>query len=389
MMDGSIGPRPAACQSGPLSCAGRGSTVSGDVLIVGVSTRAAAGSAIRGGLRPRCVDLFADRDLAAISSVDRVDALQDCAAIAEAMPPCPWFYTGGLENHPAVVDRIARRDRLWGVHGEVLRRIRDPIEVGRILADAGLPVPDVRSSASGLPRDGTWLSKPIASGGGIGVRPLLGPEDPDDEPRYYQRRIEGPSYSALFIGAGGRSRLIGVVRQWIGGVPGRPFAYRGGIGPCRLEPRFEARLRSLGDRLATAFELVGWFGVDYVSRDGWPWPVEVNPRYTASVEIHERATGRALLPDHRDACEDGSLSEMDPPPRRNVVAKRILYAPRRLVFPAGEWPEGAIADIPAPGTIIEPGDPVLTLLVEAPDATTCRARLRRIRQAIGRMLLLG
>ncbi len=385
----SVGPRLAACLPGPSSRAGPKTTVADDVLIVGVSARAAAGSAIRAGLRPRCIDLFADRDLAAIATVDRVENGNDSAAIAEALPPSPWFYAGGLENHPEIVDRIARRHRLWGVHGEVLRRVRNPIEVRRVLTGADLPAPEVRLDPKGLPRNGTWLSKPIASGGGIGVRPLLDPqEEPDDGPRYYQRRIEGPPHSALFLGGGGRARLIGAVRQWIGGVPGRPFAYRGGIGPSRLEPEFQARLQALGDRLASAWDLAGWFGVDYVRREGIPWPVEINPRYTASVEIHERATGLALLPDHRDACERGWIHQTDPPPRWKVVAKRIVYAHRRLVFPSRQWPE-AIADIPAPGTILEPGDPVLTLLAEGPDATTCRTQLRRLCQSIARMLLHG
>ena len=173
----------------------------------------------------------------------------------------------------------------------------------------------------------------------------------------------GPSCSALFIGGGGgRSRLVGVTRQWIGEVPGRPFAYRGGIGPWRLGPALAVRLRELGNCLVSAFGLVGWFGVDYVLRDGIPWPVEVNPRYTASIEIHELATGQSLLPEHRAACEgraepapDSRESER---PRSGVVARWIVYAPRRMVVPESTWDAEtavdpgvlpAIADIPAPG----------------------------------------
>ena len=44
-----------------------------NLLILGASTRAAAFSALRAGLAPRCVDFFADRDLAAVCPVERVD----------------------------------------------------------------------------------------------------------------------------------------------------------------------------------------------------------------------------------------------------------------------------------------------------------------------------
>ena len=55
-----------------------------------------------------------------------------------------------------------------------------------------------------------------------------------------------------------------------------------------------AKLQRLGEVLASASGLMGWFGIDYVLRDGEPWPVEVNPRYTASVESSRAGFGRAL-----------------------------------------------------------------------------------------------
>ena len=289
--------------------------MSHDVLILGVSARAAAFSALRGGLRltARITSPIATwpRPARSRGSIRR-GGLTASPTVAETLPPSPWFYTGGLENHPDLVERVSRRHRLWGVGAAALRRVRDPVAVAEVLHAAGIPAPEVRVDPRGLPRDGSWLVKPRASGGGIGVEPLSGPETGDSSARYYQRRIEGPSFSALFIGGLGRARLVGVARQWVGGVPGRPFAYRGGIGPLRVGEGLAGRLRVLGDRLAAAFELVGWFGVDYVLEGGIPWPVEVNPRYTASVEIHELAAGRPLLPEHRDACEGIMEPARDP-----------------------------------------------------------------------------
>ncbi len=369
-----------------------------DLLILGVSTRAAAFSAIRCGMRPRCIDHFADVDLSAVCPVERVDwdrGVEGLVAAAESLPPSRWFYTGGLENHPELVERIARRHRLWGVQPEALRMARDPVLVHETLAGAGIVVPEVRREPAGLPRDGSWLVKPVASGGGIGVVPLQGPTGDGGKAVYYQRRIEGPGYSALYIGHRDGARLVGVVRQWVGGVPGRPFAYRGGIGPIpvRVAGGPGHRLRALGTRLAAAFELTGWFGVDFILSDGVPWPVEVNPRYTASVEIHELATGRPLLPEHRGACE-GMMgppgAAAGPPPRARIVGKWIVYAATTLIMPEVEPPRAppagseafvAAADVPAPGLVIGPGEPVLTLLAADRDARSCRARLRRLRNS--------
>jgi uncharacterized protein len=299
-----------------------------------------------------------------------------------------------LENHPELVERISRRHRLWGIGADELRKIRDPCAVAEALGAAGFPVPEVRDDPGGLPRDGSWLVKPRASGGGIGIAPLVGQEIADPRANYYQRRIEGPSFSALFIGGRDRARLVGVARQWVGDVPGRPFAYRGGIAPWNPGPAPAARLAELGDWLASAFGLVGWFGVDYVLHDGLPWPVEVNPRYTASVELHELATGQSLLPEHRTACEGLGGPTGEPParPKRRsrTAAKWIVYAPHRLIvpeietdIPAADGPDAfaAVVDIPAPGGSIESGEPVMTLLARDSDAGACRARLTRLRRS--------
>jgi predicted ATP-grasp superfamily ATP-dependent carboligase len=372
-----------------------------DVLILGASARAAAFTALRSGLRPYSADYFADRDLAAACPVHRVDpanAARDFFAVAASLPPTPWYYTGGLENHPDLVDRIARRHRLWGVGARTLRAVRDPIRVADVLNDAGIPVPEVRREAGGLPRDGSWLVKPMASGGGRGIEPLSGRAIVDPASHYVQRRIVGPSYSALFLGRVDRARLVGVTRQWIG-IAGAPFAYRGSLGPWPIGPALAGRLQTLGDRLTAAFGLVGWFGVDYILADGLPWPVEINPRYPASLEIHELASGRSLLEEHRRACEggreNGTVLQQPGCPKRPVIAKRILYAMRRSIVPAialdgtdnGDlFAVPSIADVPQPGAWLEPGKPAMTVLASAADPATCRARSLRLERSWMRRL---
>ncbi len=186
---------------------------------MGASTRAAAFTAIRCGLLPRCVDYFSDRDLAAVCPVERVDPanpLPGFLAAAETNPPSPWFYTGGFENHPDLVEQISRRHRLWGVGAEVLRAVRDPIAVVQVLEQAKIPALDARLDPRELPTDGSWLVKPIASGGGRGIEPLTARSVSSSSSNYYQRRVDGPSFSALFIGRLDEVRLVGITRQWIG-----------------------------------------------------------------------------------------------------------------------------------------------------------------------------
>ena len=85
------------------------------VLIVGASARAAAASALRAGLDPWCADLFADADLRAlVPDSIRCPAGQYPSALTELLrdaPAGPLMYTGGLENHPNLVWRLAKSGR--------------------------------------------------------------------------------------------------------------------------------------------------------------------------------------------------------------------------------------------------------------------------------------
>ena len=360
------------------------------LLILGASARAAAFSARRAGMQPIAADLFADRDLRAIGPAHHVQATtypEGLADVAEALPRAPWIYTGALENHPEVVDRIARQRQLWGNDGQTLRAVRDPFAWGSALDRAGLPRPSARHFADGLPRDGSWLVKPLASAGGRGIVPL-GPDGEAtlDEPCYYQERIDGTSLSALFLAGQGGATLAGVTRQWIG-RPGCPFAYVGSLGPWPIAPSVRNRIAAMGRAIAAGFGLVGLFGVDLILRDGVPWPVEVNPRYTASVEVLELALGRPLLADHGLACDPASNTAVPPATRGPLrVGKLILFAPTRCRFPAiapriadDPYAIPRVGDVPEQGTRFEAGEPVLTLFDRGRSVDACRLRLARRR----------
>jgi len=360
-----------------------------NVLIVGASTRAAAFSAARAGLRPRCLDQYADADLAALGPSTRFDPRKDEHRVDQMARAhdCPsWFYTGPLENHPGLIERLEPVARLLGNGPDAVRAVRDPWLVAASLARNGLAGPSSALASERPLAHGRWLRKPLASAGGRSIDWADESRDHADASFYYQEFAEGPTLSAQYVAAAGRARLLGVVRQFPG-VPGVPFLYRGGIGPWTVPAATTARLRRLGEVLAAEFPLVGLFGVDFILKDDAPWPIEVNPRYTASIEVIELATGRALLRDHALACTDGRLPEGPLPAASRIVGKRILYATRRLVTPPIAVPDwsaddpfaiSSIADVPWPGTTIDVLEPIMTVFATATTAETCAARLDRI-----------
>jgi predicted ATP-grasp superfamily ATP-dependent carboligase len=130
-------------------------------------------------------------------------------------------------------------------------------------------------------------------------------------------------------------------------------------------------LGQIGDALADAFDLNGLFGVDGIASGERFWPIEINPRYVASIEILERASGASFLQFHAAACQQGILPP-SPPVFSTLHGKAILYAPRDASFtqPAADWVAQAnttthlpvVADIPHFGEPLPAGSPIATLL---------------------------
>jgi predicted ATP-grasp superfamily ATP-dependent carboligase len=210
---------------------------------------------------------------------------------------------------------------------------------------------------------------------------------------YLQEYIEGTPVSAQYVAAGSMALLLGVTQQLIGEpwLNAKDFAYGGNVGPLPLDAPLARRLRRLGQQLAAGGGLRGLFGVDGVLRDGEFWPIEINPRYTAALEVLEYATGLRSLHLHRLAFEDEESALNDPIPEQAgvVVGKAILYSGGDIDFPAdGPWMATltnprpveempAFADLPSAADHIKHGSPVLTLLERAVDIDTCVARLRQ------------
>jgi len=362
------------------------------LIIAGASVRAAAFSAARAGFSPWCVDHFADADLVAQWPAQNLARYpHDLPEAIQAAPAGPWMYTGAIENHPRVIALASASRELWGNAPRVLKAVRDPVLLESALRRGGFLAPAVALAPEGLPADGTWLVKRRRSAGGLSIRPWDGRAHHEQPAtHYFQRFIEGDACSAVYVAAKGRAALLGATRQLTGerwaGASG--FHYLGSVGPQALNAPLETELQRLGEMLSAEFPLRGIFGVDFILNGEGAWPIEVNPRYTASVEILERASGLRAIHHHALACRESLLpTPADiPGAAGDRHGKAILFAPSRVRITveatqrllawnrAQAWPE--VADIPAAESTIEPGAPVATVFASGASDGVVLAGLR-------------
>ena len=345
------------------------------ILLIGANVRAAAGSIRRLGGEPVAFDLDRDADLVAMADATQIKGADYPSRIwdyVRHLPVMPWMYTGAIENHPTVVETLSRRFSLLGNDPGALRLVRDPFWLAELVRGANLLMPDTKATSAQIPTDGSWLVKSLASGGGEGIKAWRGPFPINSRAVYFQARQPGRSLGATYIRDDSEVRLIGLTRQLVG-RPGNRFAYRGSLGPWPVAESTWREVIRLGRLVADQAGLRGLFGLDLVESGGRVWLIEVNPRYTASVEILEAALGRSILADHLRAF---GLT-LDEPQRESastdqVVGKAILFARSsghlRDAIPVGT---SDLADIPHAGTRFDQGQPIMTVFGRGNSAAAC------------------
>ena len=395
------------------------------VIVVGRSARAAAESAARAGFPVTAIDAFGDLDhhpgvrVIAPDPAGQSFRPARAARVAQQIAADAAVYLSGFENHPLAVRALGAGRRLWGNPPSVLRQVRDPFTVARVMAAHGFTMPEMRRTAPPLagrrasrlsltgqssrfpaampPSDANrWLVKPRASGGGRRVRMWRGdgvaarrvPRD-----CYLQAFAAGTPGSIVFVAAAGRVLPLGVSRQLTGELAFGSAGYRycGSIlapvtipapgTPSSDEASLRARAVAMAHAAAEAFGLVGVNGIDFVARGGEPYPIEVNPRWCASMELVERASGASVFALHATACETGLVPHpaVLTPPRACFFGKAILFATHTLVVgDSRAWlGDPDVRDVPRPGTIIRARQPICTVFASAESDSACHAALLR------------
>jgi predicted ATP-grasp superfamily ATP-dependent carboligase len=370
----------------------------GPLLVVGASARAVAQSAAAAGFDVSAIDLFNDADLLAVAGdVRRSHRFPwDLLPLERELPPGPWLYTGGLENYPQLIERITARRPLLGCMPAMLRQVRDVGELARFatLCDS-VVIPEFVTAADaggGQVPAGPWLVKRRRSSGGLGVKRWKPNDEPLPRESYLQREIAGTSYGASYLSNGNDCRLLGLAEQLTQPAAdgSAPFRYAGSIAAPTLAAEETNRFTMLGQGLVEEFGLIGLFGVDLIrATDGRWYLLEVNPRPTASMELWEPAgEGPSLIELHARTFLTGRLPQAEELPRSELVRGKLVVYSRglngrvpkdfteTLLQDSRRSAETSVADIPAAGTIVEPDQPLITVMLSSPDRDDLLLALR-------------
>jgi predicted ATP-grasp superfamily ATP-dependent carboligase len=113
--------------------------------------------------------------------------------------------------------------------------------------------------------------------------------------------------------------------------------------------------------------------MDFIMKSGVAYPLEINPRYTASMELVERAYGINIFDAHLAACQ-GRLPAFDLRAQSSAgfFGKAILFATDSVVFHHPQWwfDRGA-RDLPCEGERVGVARPICTVFSRGSSRGEC------------------
>jgi predicted ATP-grasp superfamily ATP-dependent carboligase len=326
------------------------------VLVTGFATRHVAQSAFGAGCEVYAVDHFCDQDLSFYTrdslAFTELDELPEAIVeMCRRNPPDVMVVTSGAEVFPS--------RKLCGTPPERVHRFLDKLQTHRFFEEIGIPSPALLPVGS-YPA----MLKPRSGSGGWRNRVVKSDREREawvaefgDIPIINEEMVEGVPCSVSCLAGGGIAAAIAVNRQILRGGGGPEFGFSGSITP--FVNGKEGDLAVYAERIAAESGCLGSIGVDFVSGDRIA-AIEVNPRFQATLDTVEMATGINLFSAHVAACSGHLPAHL--PPCRQVAAREILFAGRDFTVGADlKRLHPMIADIPWPGSFFEEGEAVVSV----------------------------
>ncbi len=324
------------------------------VLVAGFATRHVAQSAHRAGYEVYAVDHFCDQDLRWYTkdccTFDELAELYDRVIdMADRHSVDMLVVTSGAET-------IGTTIPLCGTPPAKVERYLDKMEIQRFFEELKVPVPPLAAEgaypAMLKPRRGAggWRNAVVRSG----EERRRWEEAFPDAPYIAQQVVDGMPASVSCIADGTRALAIATNEQLLRGKSAYAHGFAGSITPAG-HPLAD-RMARIAEEIVAASGCLGSVGVDFMLGSD-AWAIEINPRFQATLDTVEMATGmsvfrpaRRRLPRTASRTDAGTETRLCPahPLRRAGLCdprRSCGSCPRRRGYPlAGNGGGGGAGD---------------------------------------------
>ena len=415
------------------------------ICLMGASCRAAAQAAARAGCtRILAWDDFLDADLLEIAQARSLaDFPVDSSQSLAELQGIPLVLCGGMENRPDFIQRRIDQGMLCGVTGDMLRQLRSLESWQRWASESRIGWPTTVQDLSDPRLDSvgseSWMLKQVGRAGGVHVRAIASLEGLDCVANlgldpgiptsrlpsnlwYLQEYVPGISIGVSYCTDSNgnpesngttesteppRTRIVGIARSILSeelDAP-LPWIYRGSLAPYSVSPSVRASLERFAKTVAQSTGIRGLWQADFqIDPNGQLWLLEINPRWSASMELHELLQGYSWITEHVRILCDGASKRVASPrsPAGQQIAKGIVYAPQGMHLSVAqvdrlgrsgwhgtlrelETAEFCLADIPQSdplGVDFAEGMPIVTVLVAGEKNADLPEKIRQARSTV-------
>ncbi|HZD43534.1 MAG TPA: ATP-grasp domain-containing protein [Methanomicrobiales archaeon] len=356
----------------------------GRVLVAGFATRHVVQSARRAGYAVYTVDHFCDQDLSWYAEecirFEELDEIGErVAELAQRHPMDILVVTSGAETLTAPVP-------LYGTSRHQVEKFLDKLDIQRFLEEHHFPTPPLAGE-----EEYPAMIKPRRGAGGWRNQVVHSREEKErwldlfgENPHIVQKVVPGTPASVSCLADGSRARAVAANLQLLRGEGERHYGFSGSLTPLPDHPLLPRMVR-IAEEIAGRSGCVGSVGIDFVLGKEDVCAIEINPRFQATLDTVEMATGESLFRLHVDACR-GVLPGAMPPAERTAV-RRILFAERDRTIRADLSSFSPyVADIPWPGTEVEEGGAIVSVYGWGADAPAAYAMLEKNAGRVRRIL---
>ena len=330
------------------------------VLVAGFATRHIVSSAHRAGYRVYAVDHFCDTDLEWYTE-DRI-VFDELDELPSAIDEICGRHKINFMVAASGAELLSPPVRFYGSPPDIASIFLDKLRAQHFFEEKGFNVPPLvpegHFPAMLKPCNGAggWRNLVVRSGDDISGWETEWP----GEPYLCQELVDGAPVSVSCLCDGTKAVAIAVNEQYLRGSGESTHGFCGSVTPF-VHPGTEV-LASLAERIASGSGCIGSVGIDFVLGDD-TWVIEINPRFQATLDTIERATGINLFRAHADACA-GRIPVKRPVPIR-FAARSILFAERDLIVREDlSHMHPYVADIPPVGTSVEEGHALISVFGE-------------------------
>lgn len=344
-----------------------------NLLIVGFSTRHVASSAARAGYTVYALDHFCDLDLMGCTvACRRFEELAEIPHMVREL--CATYRIDAIIATSGAEDLHDPPAPLLGTPRCNTERFLNKALMQEFFLEHGFPVPplvnpgEFPAMLKPCTGSGGWRNELVTDEDDIGAWRFRFP----DESYLLQKFTPGIPASVCCVTDGKRARALAVNLQIMRGTEEARYGFSGSQTP--FTHPMSPRMRDMAEEISAATGCRGIIGIDFIISEEGIFPIEINPRFVATLDTIEQSTGMNLVSVHINAC-NGVLPE-NIPPSSAVSVRRILFAPHDLIVTRDlTFLSPLVSDIPASHSSFLAGEAVISVYGTGPDETTAYASL--------------